>query len=70
MVLCPGAPGGSSSVVLILKRLRRRYHGLKSHLAYRNCLWPCSLAITSTDRWVYGFYVQEYPKAHRQWFWF
>ena len=32
MVLYPGAPEGSSAVVLIIKCLRRRGHGLKSHL--------------------------------------
>ena len=31
MVLCPEASEGSPAVVLILKRLRRRGHGLKSH---------------------------------------
>ena len=31
VVLCPGASEGSPAVVLILKRLRRRGHGLKSH---------------------------------------
>ena len=30
MVLCPGAPEGSTAVVLILKRLRRWGHGLVS----------------------------------------
>ena len=29
--LCPGAPDGSPAVVLVLKRLRRRGHDLKSH---------------------------------------
>ena len=31
MVLRPGAPEGSPAVVLILKRLRRPGHGLKSY---------------------------------------
>ena len=32
MVLYPRAPEGSLAMVLILKRLSRRAHGLKSHL--------------------------------------
>ena len=31
VVLCPGAPEGSPAVVLVLKRLRRWGHDLKSH---------------------------------------
>ena len=31
VVLCPGAPEGSPAVVLVLKRLRRLGHSLKSH---------------------------------------
>ena len=31
VVLCPGAPEDSLAVALILKRLGRRGHGLKSH---------------------------------------
>ena len=31
LFFCPGAPEGSAAVVLVLKRLRRRGHGLKSH---------------------------------------
>ena len=35
-------------------------------------LWPCSLAITRTGRVGLRFcdFVQEHPKAHRQWLWF
>ena len=28
-----------------------------------SCLWPCSLAITSTGQMAFWFYVQEHPKA-------
>ena len=31
MVLCPGTPKAQPAVVLVLKRLRRRGNGLKSH---------------------------------------
>ena len=34
VVLCPGAPEGSPSVVLVLKRLRRQGNSLKSHPTY------------------------------------
>ena len=36
------------------------------YIKYIYCLWPCSLAITSTGRlglWFLWFYVQEHPKA-------
>ena len=41
---------------------------LLSQISSKNiyCLWPCSLAITSTGRvglWFLWFYVQEHPKA-------
>ena len=32
VVLCPGTPEAQPAVVLVLKRLRRRGNGLKSHL--------------------------------------
>ena len=31
VVLCPGTPKAQPAVVLVLKRLRRRGNGLKSH---------------------------------------
>ena len=31
VVLCPGIPKAQPAVVLVLKRLRRRVNGLKSH---------------------------------------
>ena len=74
------------AVVLILKRLRKRGHGFKSHPTnwekprikpgapwftrhmlpetQFSCLWPCSLAITSTGRMGFlWFNVQEHPEA-------
>ena len=34
-------------------------------ILHSNCLWPCSLAITSTGwvgLWFCGLYVQEHPR--------
>ena len=62
-------PKAQLSVVLVLKRLRRRGNGLKSPTTDWEepvtfcCLWQCSLAVPVLAGWVLWFYVQELPKA-------
>ena len=71
VVLCPGAPEDSLAVALILKRLRRRGHGLKSHPSdWEKQAEMCFVAVffgcTSTGQvglCFLWFYVQELPKA-------
>ena len=62
-------PKAQPAVVLVLKRLRRRSNGLKSHPTdwekpgiepatpglLQFFLWPCSLAVPVLAGWVYAF---------------
>ena len=79
------------AVVLILKRLRKRGHGFKSHLTAWDkpgikprgpgyatgelILLFVAVFPGYNQNWLGGFmvfllfYVQEHPKAQRQWFW-
>ena len=51
------------AMVLILKRLRRRGHGLESHPAvWEIVLWPCSLAIR-VGLWFCGFVCPGTPEG-------
>ena len=51
---------------MLLALLFHHIHWFDCFVLVIHCLWPCSLAITSTgwvSLWFLWFYVQEYPKA-------